>query len=80
MRWQSSSTPLPKSWPRRVRSAMLHVISLAQYAAICTRSWAADSSNARMRLRTEQDRLRFTSVTALLSFGLGGKIDSHIED
>jgi hypothetical protein len=34
---------LPKSWPTVVRSAMLHVVSLAKYAAVYTRSWAADS-------------------------------------
>src|SRR6266851_1573261 len=34
--------PLPKSWPAKVRSAMLHVVSLAKYAAVYTRSWAAD--------------------------------------
>jgi len=48
--------PLPKSWPAKVRSAMLHVISLAKYAAIYTRSWAADCSRARVRLRAERDR------------------------
>jgi hypothetical protein len=32
--------PLPKSWPAKVRSAMLHVVSLAKYAAVYTRSWA----------------------------------------
>ncbi len=26
--------PLPKGWPTRVKSAMLHVISLAQYAVV----------------------------------------------
>jgi hypothetical protein len=41
----------------RVRSAILHVISLAQYAAVCTRSWAADSVNRRVRLQAENDRL-----------------------
>ena len=46
----------PKSWPAAVRSAMLHVISLAKYAAVYTRSWAADSPNARVRLRAERDR------------------------
>jgi transcriptional regulator with XRE-family HTH domain len=35
---------------------MLHVISLAQYAAIYTRSWAVDSLNGRLRLRAELDR------------------------
>ena len=34
---------LPKSWPTVARSAMLHVVSLAKYAAVYTRSWAAAS-------------------------------------
>jgi transposase InsO family protein len=49
---------LPRSWPSKVRSAMLHVVSLAQYAVISTRSWAADSSNARVRLKAENHRLQ----------------------
>ncbi len=47
---------LPKSWKPSVRSAMLHVVSLAQYAAVYTRSWAADSTNQRVRLKAENDR------------------------
>ena len=27
--WQASSLPLPKGWPDRVRSAVLHAISVA---------------------------------------------------
>ena len=50
--------PLPRSWPSKARSAMLHVVSLAQYAVISTRSWAADSSNARVRLKAENHRLQ----------------------
>src|SRR5260370_41291719 len=46
---------LPKAWPKRVRAAMLHVISLAQYAAVYTRSWAADSPNARVRNKAGKD-------------------------
>ena len=49
--------PLPKSWNTHLRSAVLHVISLAQFAAAYTRGWAANSINARMRLRTDRDRL-----------------------
>jgi hypothetical protein len=33
-------------------------VSLAQYAVIATRSWAADSSNARVRLKAENQRLQ----------------------
>ena len=49
---------LPQSWPSKVRSAMLHVVSLAQYAIISTRSWASNSSNARVRLKAERDRFQ----------------------
>jgi transposase InsO family protein len=48
--------PLPKSWTKHVRSAVLQVISLAQFAAVYTRSWAVDSVNGRVRLRAELDR------------------------
>jgi hypothetical protein len=47
---------LPKSWPAKVCAAMLHVVSLAKYAAVYTRSWAADSPNARVRWRSKRDR------------------------
>ena len=49
---------LPRGWPRRVKSAVLHVIALAQYAMTCTRGWAIDSPIARLRLKAENDRLR----------------------
>ena len=48
---------LPKSWTAHVRSAVLHVIALAQYATVYTRSWAASSLNARVRLKAENDQL-----------------------
>ena len=50
--------PLPKTWNSRVRWAMLHVISLAQFATVYTRSWAVDSLNERVRLKVENNRLR----------------------
>jgi hypothetical protein len=49
-------TPAP-GWPRRVRSAVVHAISLAQASLSKTRGWAADSWNARLRLNAESDRL-----------------------
>ena len=48
---------LPKSWSTCVRSAVLHVVSLARYAAVYTRSWAADSPNARVRLKAAKDHV-----------------------
>ncbi len=50
--------PLPRGWCHRVKSAMLHVISLAQYAMAYTRSWAANCQIARIRLKAENDQLR----------------------
>ena len=50
--------PLPRGWPRRVRSAVIQVISLAGTSLAATRGWAANSWNARVRLQAENDRLR----------------------
>ena len=50
--------PLPRAWPRRVKSAMLHAISLAQFALAYTRGWAANSQVARVRLKAANDQLR----------------------
>jgi len=49
--------PLPKSWGTHVKSAILHVVALAQYALTYSRSWAADSSNERVRLKAANDHL-----------------------
>ena len=46
------------TWPAGVKSAILHVISLAQFATAHTRSWAANSLNARVRLKAENGRLQ----------------------
>jgi hypothetical protein len=48
--------PLPELWPTHVRSAILHVISLAQFATAHTRGWAANSINVRIRMKAERDR------------------------
>lgn len=50
--------PLPRGWPRRVRSAVIHTISLARTSVTHTRSWTANHYNARIRLNAENDRLR----------------------
>jgi transposase InsO family protein len=55
---------LPKRWSPAVKTAILHVISLAQLAMAHTRGWAANSVNARMRLKADNDRQR--QETALL--------------
>ena len=53
-----SDIPLPTGWPDSVRSAVIYVISLAHYAMACTRGWAANSINARVRLAAENSQLK----------------------
>jgi len=50
--------PLPKSWGTHVKTAILHVVALAQYTLTYSRSWAADSTNQRVRLKAENDQLQ----------------------
>lgn len=50
--------PLPVGWPDSVRSAMVYVISLAHYAIVAARGWAANSINARVRLAADNDELK----------------------
>ena len=54
---QAAADPTPQSWGTHVTSAILHVIALAQYALTYSRSWAAGSSNERVRLKAENDHL-----------------------
>src|SRR5882724_1918251 len=49
--------PLPRGWPRHVRSAIVQVISLAGASMAATRGWAANSMNTSLRRRAEVDRL-----------------------
>lgn len=51
------SVPLPAAWPKHVRSAVLHAISLAAAALTATRGWAADHRRPRVRLLAEIERL-----------------------
>ena len=39
---------LPRGWPRRVKSAMLHVVALAEYAVAYTRGWAINGRITRL--------------------------------
>ena len=55
---ERSYVRLPKDWPRRVRSGAIHAISLARFSLTAARGHAANSWDARIRLREENDRLR----------------------
>jgi len=57
-------TPLPEGWPRRVRSAVIHALSLARTSLFLARADAENHFDERLRLRAEVDRLR--EETALL--------------
>ena len=48
--------PVPNGWSACVKSAVLHVISLAQFTVAYTRGWAANSPNARIRLKAKLDQ------------------------
>jgi transposase InsO family protein len=50
--------PLPQDWPDHVRSAVVHVISLARTALIWTRSWAVNSPIQRVRLAGQLDQAK----------------------
>ena len=50
--------PLPSGWSKNVKSAVLHVISLAHYTIVAARGWAANSINARVRLASENGQLK----------------------
>ncbi len=49
---------LPKSWPRHVKSAVLHVISLAHFAIVRARGRAEGSGGSQYRFWAENERLR----------------------
>ena len=53
---QAPTIPLPKAWNQHVKAAVLHVVSLAQYAKSHTRGWAANGINPRVRQQAEFDR------------------------
>ena len=52
------SLTLPRGWPRRVRSAAVHAISLADFALTTALGWAAQSLSPRLHLRAEIERLQ----------------------
>jgi hypothetical protein len=53
-----SQIPLPTGWLRRVRSALVHSIALAQTSLTRARRVVANSCNARIRRKEENERLR----------------------
>ena len=50
--------PLPKNWPRLVRSAVAHAVSMATAALAVARSQVEHHFDERVRLRADNERLR----------------------
>jgi hypothetical protein len=42
--------PLPRNWSRHVRSAVIHVISLARTSLALSQGWASESMNPELRV------------------------------
>jgi hypothetical protein len=56
--WEQAGFMGYRGWPEWIRSAVIHVISLAHFSLTFTRSVAANSINARIRLKVDINRLR----------------------
>lgn len=57
-RSQPSAIPLPKGWNACVKPAATQALSLARWTTVRTLGWAADSTNQRLRLKAENQRLQ----------------------
>jgi hypothetical protein len=53
-----SRMALLKHWTGRIRTSVLHVISLAQYSLAYVRGWATDSMHPRLRFKAELEQLQ----------------------
>jgi len=53
-----SDIPLPKAWPKRVKSALLNVVCLAHTSITYSRAWCADSPLIRVRQAGELNRAK----------------------
>jgi putative transposase len=57
-RFATENAPLPKHWPRRVRSAVVHAVSMANVAFTATQARTENHFNAHTRLQATNDRLQ----------------------
>ena len=55
---KSFDIQLSKSWPTNVKSAVLHTLSLAHFIMTYTRSWCANSSISRLRIKAQLESAR----------------------
>ena len=59
---------LPDHWSRRVKSALLHVISMARLACVHTWGWAAGSLDTRIGQEVVADNTRWSRPRKARSF------------
>ena len=52
------TVPLPEGWPRQVRSAIIHAVSMARTAFVARQTCAEHHADARFRLQSDIDALR----------------------
>ena len=52
----SRDIPLPESWPNHIKAGVIHAISLAHAAIVCSRGWAVNSRIERSRQASELER------------------------
>ena len=72
------SIPLPKNWPRQVRSAIVHAISMAGTAFSLGRSRTQLSFDARVRLQTDIERLGLAPHTPAKFEQVALRLLSHV--
>ena len=53
---RKATLPLDHDWPQRLRPTLIHIASIAHQAITYSRSWAADSPLARVRLAAKLER------------------------
>jgi len=54
----SSTIPLPPSWPDHVKSAFLNALGMAHMGMACVRGWCAGSPVTQVGLNADNERLR----------------------
>ena len=62
---------IPKGWPSHVKSAVLHIISLAHFSITHARGWAANSGSERVRRSFEGVSKEFKEFRGRTTFCLG---------
>ena len=75
----SRDIPLPRSWPNHIKVGVVHAISIAHAAVVCSRGWAVNSSIERARLASElrasENEVSLLKEEIRIKDGRTGKMD-----